>query len=479
VRIPQSKHSIVPSPQRRSPTHSICETSLAALERISPTASMHSLQQYMDAPAKEDPISMEAVDAILRTYTGSTSLGQLSGSTLNEQAYTVVSRNGSSQRAPSLADSVGSRGTSGSHTSQNSYRSVDSRGSRRGRKAWWRAQQQPATDTDQGSHVSLVPHALGMRQSNSSLRQFSESAENSQLSCTWPYCDSRFNYRSEWIRHEEAVHYQPYHWICCREHVEHEPISLCFICGRRNVTVGHITRNHFTSCASKGRKERTFYREDQLIQHINEAHVTWHVFKRTIQDILTLWKTENMRLLEVALKCGFCGETSRTWTERQSHVFEHFQSGYCKSSWWPERLPMPQAMVLLTGETSLTCHSCSRTFRDLSTAVHEHFECVTWSCRYLYNYRAIFDTPLLVTAGIPRAICKLCKFEICSDHCDDNYVSRLQQHAHSHNLQSCSQAQFPDLGSFIDHVMAEHAAAWDSGYSQTLFDPWRCVQKRS
>ena len=160
------------------------------------------------------------------------------------------------------------------------------------------------------------------------------------LFCTWPDCDSRFRYRFDWSRHEEAVHYVPYHWICCMTET-FETVPPCFLC----VGSYHTTTDHCSSCRGKEIGSRTFYREDQLVQHIKRIHRYKGATIGSIPKVLlALWKCDNPSISAAGLHCGFCGESFGCWAERQDHVFEHLVKGVCKSSW----LPIIQAELSLT-----------------------------------------------------------------------------------------------------------------------------------
>ena len=168
--------------------------------------------------------------------------------------------------------------------------------------------------------------------------------------CTWPDCSSTFRHRFEWVRHEEAVHYCPYHWICCSELSLHNPIQLshCFICGDPFANaVQHMIREHFTQCTDKPESKRTFLRQDQLAQHIKRAHLKPIGATQAVPKwLLEMWKFDNPQLLGSSplLRCGFCGEPCSSWTERQEHVSKHLKDGICKFAWWPDRASGPMLL---------------------------------------------------------------------------------------------------------------------------------------
>jgi hypothetical protein len=211
--------------------------------------------------------------------------------------------------------SKSSMGSHNSFRSSGSCISGDSRGSRRGRKGW-------------------IP--LSLVKDKTDYPNF----------CTWPDCQKTFRYRSEWTRHEEAIHYCPYHWICCLEVKTVMRLPRCFICGERDVLLSHLTEHHFSSCAGRDLDDRTFLREDQLAQHMKSAHLDAEISKSSIpKDVLAAWKMDNPSLTAGSLHCGFCGLVFKTWEQRQDHVFEHLKIGICKSAWWPGRLPTVPSSV--------------------------------------------------------------------------------------------------------------------------------------
>ncbi|KAF2627157.1 hypothetical protein BU25DRAFT_422037 [Macroventuria anomochaeta] len=91
-----------------------------------------------------------------------------------------------------------SAGSGSSQQSKHNRRSVDSRGSRRGRRQW-------------KSYFRRSRNASASRKVETLLGDFSVSAVG-YYAYTWPECESSFVTRYEWARHEEAIHYCPYRW---------------------------------------------------------------------------------------------------------------------------------------------------------------------------------------------------------------------------------------------------------------------------
>ena len=159
--------------------------------------------------------------------------------------------------------------------------------------------------------------------------------------CTSAGCDKSFLYRSEWTRHEEAVHHEPYQWICCLNMEVVLRLPHCFVCGEADVLLSHLAECHFGSCSTQSEKDRTFVREDQLAQHMKRVHVSNTSPKLSIpKNLLSAWKIFNPSLPASSLHCGFCGMTFFTWEQRQDHVFDHLRHSICKWAWWPGRRPV-------------------------------------------------------------------------------------------------------------------------------------------
>lgn len=300
------------------------------LNRLSPARSKSPLDTFISCSAEAGPVAAAVVEATIRS---SPSPPPTWGHPSPFLATPSSLRRASSV-AHSDAWSVGS-----------SVRSVDSRGSRRGRKGWSQGKN-CANSWDMTQTLEAAQYSLPQSRSNSQSRvalkpqedfsnfQVNEdplhsNTEEKPFYCTWPTCSARFRYRYDWARHEEAVHYCPFNWICC--HSDTDPCLLCR--GMRHTTVKHCT-----SCADKELGHRTFLREDQLAQHIKRAHNVIQDTKLHVpKELLLSWKVQNPGFNKQHLRCGFCGFVSDTWEQRQDHVYIHLRKGICKSSWWSGR----------------------------------------------------------------------------------------------------------------------------------------------
>lgn len=293
-------------PRKTAPLSPLTAGSLETLDRASPAPSNVSLERYIDDSLDEAPT------AILEK-----AAKDLSDPKFNPNPNTYNSFNPS--RASSVAGSIGS------DRSICSVRSMDSRGSRRGRRTWkseveamGKFQRKMPEQPDSDSHASKALKGKGA----------------SQYTCTWPGCHKTFTQRFQWARHEEGIHHCPYRWVCGYENDDKKYPRFCYTC----VTYGHTAAKHTGTCINKDVEVRTFFREDQLHQHIIRCHPD---LKFSIRDVAKSWKTVNPFFSAASLRCGFCGTVSDTWEERQVHVFRHLSKGARKDCWWPERVPRP------------------------------------------------------------------------------------------------------------------------------------------
>jgi len=300
-----------------SPT-TVSVANLNALNRASPAPSNASLDRYLAASRTQEPVPVQALEA--------------------DQCATSSSVPISIPSPPRRPDSnAGSVGSWRSMGSVGSFRSIDSRGSRRGRRGW-------TTQTPMSFEYIKALETTWGSQSQKPSREPTVTEKPLRYFCTWPECDQKFRHRFEWGRHEEAVHYCPYNWVCCSQQRGDEAMRYCFICNKEDVTLQHVIEDHLSDCASKPRNQRTFFRQDQLQQHVRRHRDKKRAACPTSQVpqlLLTAWKEENLEVSKYALHCGFCGKSFLTWAERTEHVFWHISKGSRKPTWWPERLPAP------------------------------------------------------------------------------------------------------------------------------------------
>ncbi|KAF1832990.1 hypothetical protein BDW02DRAFT_580778 [Decorospora gaudefroyi] len=218
--------------QTRSNTRRITRASLEALNRTSPTTSVNSLDRYLATFDTQEylntartgssaqtpvpkrlcllPNKLESNSDALFTHQRSS---RKPSSTTPPSSYPSKRDTRKARRARSVTrseSSFGSVNSVGSCTSVGSVRSVDSRGARRGRKQWVR---QNTNRTGSRTKVLTRPESPKNTSSRFNAPQVDlSSTPKRRLFCTWPDCSESFRYRSEWARHEEAIHYLPYRW---------------------------------------------------------------------------------------------------------------------------------------------------------------------------------------------------------------------------------------------------------------------------
>ena len=259
---------------------------LEELNQVSPAHSTNSIERYLATPLEQEAVDSSALD----------SLSVINSETPVEERYhrstsafnSIDSlRERSERHKTGSVGSVASRNSFESWTSQNS---INSRGSRRGRRNWARP--------SGGINKAPLP--------NTKSNRFPTTGPSKHTwYCTSLDCDKSFWYRYDWDRHEMAVHYWPYQWVC---------------------DVGMDA-----STVHKDAASRIFFRQDQFLAHLMSAHPGADITKNAISASMK----ENPDFNRAALSCGFCYHYSRNWEERQDHVAAHLKNGLPKSKWIP------------------------------------------------------------------------------------------------------------------------------------------------
>jgi hypothetical protein len=286
------------------PPKPISVKNLKELDRISPPPVNVSLDRYLTSSRTDEPVATRVLQ--------SRPANKFATQPIN---ISPLKRSDSD---------VGSVGSARSIASGGSFRSIDSRGSRQGRTSWRKPMM---------SNVALETAVPDVSQPNNTGRWF----------CTWSDCDKTFEHRFEWKRHEEAVHYCPYHWVCCSERNRGFDLHDCWFCDAKSITLQHIADEHFTTCTDKATQKRTFLREDLFVAHFKRHRMEagGHVVGSTYRNLAELWKEDNLATDHCALHCGICGNRFSTWAERCFDVSMHIKSGVSKSAWWSQRLSAP------------------------------------------------------------------------------------------------------------------------------------------
>jgi hypothetical protein len=118
--------------------------------------------------------------------------------------------------------------------------------------------------------------------------------------CPIPGCSKSFQRNCDLTRHQNSVHQPQKVWICCRtdngfadiKHFFVDGIKECSMCDLEQPTYGHIIEQHFPSCLDKSEEERTFFRRDNLAQHIKQVHLKDTPRPSFLSKLLDLWQRD-------------------------------------------------------------------------------------------------------------------------------------------------------------------------------------------
>lgn len=164
----------------------------------------------------------------------------------------------------------------------------------------------------------------GTRGRNHGSRQLSQVCHRFQ--CT--FCTETFKLKHTWARHERTQHLSLEQWECSPfgpTIVNEQLEQACVYCGSLNPDAAHLETHNHEVCHKRERSERVFYRKDHLRQHLRLVHGS--EFKK--------WPMEDWRFkyADLISRCGFCDDTMATWSERASHLAEHFKEGMTMADW--------------------------------------------------------------------------------------------------------------------------------------------------
>jgi hypothetical protein len=376
---------------------------LSDLRRKSPNGSTASLERYLAASIDQEAVPASVVQAALETLQSnaapsnwedpmrrSSSTSESIMSDVSLDFYTSAFE-GPAYSVAGSQHSLASSGSIASNHSIYSMFSLESAGSRKGRRRWGahcsfssqspheyhpisrysqlELSESPQVIQQASQHASSLPlspspipratlqgpRLPAFQPSGFGLQGFVEIDRDSKYFCTWPGCSKKFRHCFEWTRHEEAVHYHPFHWICGgTEDTSHLTFSECFSCHEENVTSEHFARQHFISCYGKERIDREFYRRDHLEKHIFRSHGITNTLLRSVIDS---WKVPNIERYDLSLQCGFCEKSLDSWQARQKHVSAHMDSGAGRIHWQP-RCPCRTCGKRLTLGLGHQCDKC-------------------------------------------------------------------------------------------------------------------------
>ncbi|KAF2093936.1 hypothetical protein NA57DRAFT_17024, partial [Rhizodiscina lignyota] len=145
--------------------------------------------------------------------------------------------------------------------------------------------------------------------------------------CT--FCTERFKHKYDWTRHEKSLHLSLEQWTC----TPFGPTFVdpdterpeCSLCGISDPSPDHAEIHRYSECREKPQVTRTFYRKDNLLQHLRIVHGIERVLPS-----MDIWHSEIKR---VNSRCGFCSERFVLWADRNAHLAEHFRRGAHMKDW--------------------------------------------------------------------------------------------------------------------------------------------------
>ncbi|KAF2114382.1 hypothetical protein BDV96DRAFT_647091 [Lophiotrema nucula] len=322
--------------------------SLEKLSQESQCGQLQPMEAWASSSLQSEAPSVSAIEA-------AADYDYENGSTIPTLDFPKASRTPSiiSSMASSAASSLASASTSYSMSSRGSFASGRStRSRRRGRRT---------LETRQEPHIK-------------SKQESTQRKSRSVYWCTFAACNKRISTHYEWGRHEESIHVPRHTWICCLD----DDSSLMQ-----------------DRCRTKEEESRTFFRQDQFIQHLHGAHFSG--LKHPLPDLgctkgssfgcaalVERWRrpAPPLEKNDPLLYCGFCGLWLSTWEERRSHVADHFKKEKKRMSAWQEhRAPLVLPDARKASEGPVRCRYCCQVFENWRL----HKTCLVWSCRFPEN----------------------------------------------------------------------------------------------
>ncbi|KAF2840114.1 hypothetical protein M501DRAFT_915111, partial [Patellaria atrata CBS 101060] len=277
---------------------------------------MNPLERWQHSPPENEPAPLTAIATAVEHFSPpKDDPFQESGELRGLYDSSARSSKGSGSHSLMKAPSITSLETGRSSGSIGSYGSLNS--------AW-----------SYGSRNSFQSHgSLGSRDKRRRRRtapkppRKSDPAESGRIfQCT--FCTDRFKSKYDWCRHEKSLHLSMEKWICA-------PLGetiVCDISGRQKCVYcdtldpspEHLEAHNHSACEEKGLEARTFYRKDHLRQHLRLMHGCKMI------ESMDAWKMETPH---IRCRCGFCGQTFDTWSERCDHLAKHFRNGAQMKDW--------------------------------------------------------------------------------------------------------------------------------------------------
>ncbi|KAF4339528.1 homeobox 4 [Fusarium beomiforme] len=256
-----------------------------------PMVQQSPLERWENSPPEDEPSSMAAIARAVSGASDSIELSnyrQLRSARASSSAGTWATTDTSDSSRSSQASAY-------SYTSNVSLRRVIKKRRRGGLRA----------RTEEKRGLALVCH---------------------RFQCT--FCTETFKLKHTWSRHEKTQHLSLEQWECSPfgpTAVNQDAETVCVYCGLADPDNTHLEKHNHDLCHKREWGERTFYRKDHLRQHLRLVHGSEFV-KWPMEE----WKSKHE---DVVSRCGFCGITMTTWSERVDHLAEHFKEGRTMADW--------------------------------------------------------------------------------------------------------------------------------------------------
>ncbi|KAH6655838.1 hypothetical protein BKA67DRAFT_592008 [Truncatella angustata] len=265
----------------------------------SPAESMDPLQRWRNSPPEYEPASVSAIAQAVS--------GLPTDYRLTDDVYAT---NSSSARSLSECSSASSIGLS--QSSKNSSASAFSHGTPESIAP-------PQTSTRRRRRRGRTQRPLGRVQDTLGPARYT-------FQCT--FCTETFKTKHNWQRHEKSLHLSLEQWRCSPHGVKYQTSDgkdTCVYCSEPGPSQSHLATHNYGVCQERHPEDRTFYRKDHLQQHLKLVHDA--KFKSSPME---QWKYEND---VIRSRCGFCGLTMTSWTDRIDHLADHFKEGKTMADW--------------------------------------------------------------------------------------------------------------------------------------------------
>jgi hypothetical protein len=177
--------------------------------------------------------------------------------------------------------------------------------------------------------------------------QFSESStqlragsysDASPTSFQCVFCLETCGNQEEWEQHETSQHITQRDWICMPwgpiEQTE-DGKDICVFCSAVDPGISHCSQHRDEPCIGQAVEDRTYTSKQDFQKHLFSAHnqpaLTKCMNKWSFAPKDDAWYWH----------CGFCDTLLARWTDRVTHIGDHFKEGMLMSSWDPLMPPYP------------------------------------------------------------------------------------------------------------------------------------------